>query len=73
MSKAKSTPAITFANGRWSVGSYSTSAPNKLINHLRKRGVDVSLAEIMALTAADAPVETAVITAPEPDADIKEN
>jgi hypothetical protein len=72
MNKKTDKPAITFANGRWSVGSYSTSAPNKLINHLRKRGVDVSLAEIMALATAP-PVETAVITAPEPDADIKEN
>lgn len=72
MSKAKQKHDITFQNGRWAVGSYSTSAPNKLINHLRKRGVDVSLAEIMALATAP-PVETAVITAPEPDADIKEN
>lgn len=75
MSK-KQKPTITFADGRWTVGSYSTSVPGKLINHLRKKHqVEMSVNDVLALatTAPDAPVETAVPAAPKPDAETKES
>ncbi|MCA9900638.1 MAG: hypothetical protein KDK05_00570 [Candidatus Competibacteraceae bacterium] len=74
MSKSK-TPAVTFANGRWAVGGYSTSLPNKLINHLAKRyQVEISLPDLMALSqnapaSDDAPVTAAPETPETPDND----
>ena len=74
MSKAKAKakqPEITFENGRWSVGSYSTSLPNKLINHLRKKyQVTISLKDVMALTA---PTVTAVPETPDSPDNNKES
>lgn len=69
-----SKPTITFKNGRWAVGNYSTSAPNKLINHLVKQyRVTISIEDVLAMTA-ETPKETAVSTAPpQDDADIKES
>ena len=72
MSKKK--PDISYENGRWSVGSYSTSVPNKLINHLRKKyQVEISFQDVLALAA---PAATAVPEPPappnKPDADDKE-
>lgn len=64
MSKSKSKPEISYENGRWSVGSYSTSVPNKAVNYLRKRGTDISLEDVMALATAEPPVATAEPPAP---------
>ena len=62
MAKKSKTPEVTFENGRWAVGIYSTSVPGKLVNHLRKRyGVEISIEDVMALAA---PVATAVAEDP---------
>ena len=69
--KKSKMPEVTFENGRWAVGIYSTSVPNKLINHLQKKyQVDMSYDAVMALAA---PVATAVAEeTPEPPDDNKE-
>lgn len=69
--KKSKMPEVTFENGRWAVGIYSTSVPGKLVNHLRKRyGVEISIEDVMALAA---PVATAVTEdPPEPPDDNKE-
>ena len=69
--KKSKVPEVTFENGRWAVGIYSTSVPGKLVNHLRKRyGVEISIEDVMALAA---PVATAVAEeTPEPPDDNKE-
>ncbi|MCB1719867.1 MAG: hypothetical protein KDK05_32495 [Candidatus Competibacteraceae bacterium] len=70
MAKKSKMPEVTFENGRWAVGIYSTSVPGKLVNHLRKRyGVEISIEDVMALAA---PVATAVTEPPEPPDDNKE-
>ena len=65
MAKKSKTPEVTFENGRWAVGIYSTSVPGKLVNHLRKRyGVEISIEDVMALATAESSVETAVDETP---------
>ena len=71
MAKKSKTPELTFENGRWAVGIYSTSVPGKLVNHLRKRyGVEISIEDVMALAA---PAATAVPETPDPPDDNKES
>lgn len=71
MSKSTSKkPAITFENGRWSVGSYSTSVSGKLVNHLRKKyGVDISINDVLAMAALTA----TAVTEPDTPDDNKES
>jgi len=73
MSKKK--PGASYENGRWSVGTLTTSLPNKVVNYLRKRGTVISLEDVLALATAEPPVETAEPPAPpeEESADNKEN
>lgn len=68
MSKSKTKPDISYENGRWSIGNFSTSAPNKLINHLRKRyQMEMSLEDVKALAVGESPAETAAPPAPPED------